>query len=287
MTCAPRAAPSCLPAGAVPDGWRLVVRDTVDSTQTEVRRALESGDDAVTVWPSGALVVQANEQTGGRGRHGRIWASPPGNLYLTAAIPCPEGPRRGVEIGFVGGVALARALMDQGIPGARLKWPNDLLLDGAKAAGLLPESFVDSSGRQWILLGMGVNVAHAPDPAQTLYPATALAGAPTGPEAEAEEGGGLTVSALLAALLGRLAEGLAVWRADGFAPVRAAWLRHGHGLGEPVRVRLGAQTIHGVFLGLAPDGALRLRESSSGRERTILAGDVFFPGGQDDGDMEG
>jgi len=281
MTYASLAAPSCLYACAAPDGWRLVVRGAVDSTQTEARRVLEAGGgDAGTVWPSGALAVQASEQTGGRGRHGRIWASPPGNLYLTVAIPCPEGPRRGVEIGFVGGVALARALTGLGIPGARLKWPNDVLLDGAKVAGLLPESFTDTSGRQWILLGMGVNVAHAPDPAQTLYPATTLAGP------GAEEGGVLTVPALLAALLERLAEGLAVWRADGFAPVRAAWLRHGHGLGDPVRVRLGAQTIHGVFVGLALDGALLLRESPSGRERTILAGDVFFTTGHD-GDVEG
>lgn len=254
---------------APPKGWRLIALGAVDSTQTKAHRALESAD-ATDVWPSGGLVVQATEQTGGRGRHGRRWASPPGNLYLTAAIPCPQGPRVGIEIGFVGGVALAHALDDLGISGVRLKWPNDVLVDGAKVAGLLPESMTDSAGRPWILLGMGVNVAHAPDAAQALYPATSLV-ACAGPTRSP------SVPDLLAALLPRLADGLALWRADGFAPVRTAWLRFGHGLGEPVRVRMGRETVTGVFLGLAPDGALRLRDSASAAERTILAGDVFFP----------
>jgi BirA family biotin operon repressor/biotin-[acetyl-CoA-carboxylase] ligase len=257
--------------GGCPAGWRLIALDAVDSTQTEARRALDAPETAA-LWPAGGLAVHASEQIGGRGRHGRSWASPPGNLYVTAAIPCPGGPRRGVEVGFVGGVALARALDDLGVAGVRLKWPNDVLIDGAKVAGLLPESVTDAAGRFWILLGMGLNVTHAPAAGQTLYPATSLARV-----AGAAGTGVPSVPALRDALLTRLAGALALWRADGFQPVRRAWLEVGHGLGDPVRVRLGAETVTGIFLGLARDGALLLRDAATGGERTVLAGDVFFP----------
>ncbi|MBB4286597.1 biotin--[acetyl-CoA-carboxylase] ligase [Roseospira goensis] len=267
---------------AMPEGWRLEARVVVDSTQAVARAELEAGR-AADLWSDRALVVWGGEQTGGRGRQGRPWASPPGNLYVTVALPCPDGPRRGVEIGFLGGVALARALGDLGfgavggLPEPRLKWPNDVLLDGAKVAGLLPESASDAAGRCWVLLGMGVNVATAPPMGETLYPATKLA---------AHAPGGLpgapvpTPADLLMPLLARLAALVAQWRAAGFAPVRAAWLRHGHGLGEAVRVRLGAETVTGVFEGLSAAGALMLREDGGAR-RTILAGDVFFAARED------
>ncbi|KAA5604768.1 biotin--[acetyl-CoA-carboxylase] ligase [Roseospira marina] len=278
MTAGPAPATVAAPADTVPEGWRRIAREWVDSTQIEAREALAAPDGGTGVpvadvlWPAGALAVQAGEQTGGRGRHGRVWLSPPGNLYLTVAIPCPGGPRRGVEIGFVGGVAVVRALADLGCDRARLKWPNDVLVDGAKIAGLLPESHTDFRGRTWIVLGMGANVAHAPDVGTTLYPTTTLSrvGGAAGPG---------VVAALGGAVLTYVAAGLVRWRAEGFAPVRAAWLRVGHGLGEPVRVRLGDDTVRGIFLGLTPEGALRMREDGTGRDRTILAGDVFFPAG--------
>ncbi|WP_299441125.1 biotin--[acetyl-CoA-carboxylase] ligase, partial [uncultured Rhodospira sp.] len=255
-----------------PAGWRLVHRPVVDSTQAVARTLLEAGEGS-PVWPDGALVVHADEQTGGRGRHGRPWTSPPGNLYVTVALPCPEGPRVGVQIGFLGGVALAEALGQLGFEDrARLKWPNDLLLDQAKVAGLLPESARDSDDRTWVLLGMGVNVATAPPPDAVLYPTTTL---------NAHGLGVLAPEDLLPPLLTRLAEGVRRWRAEGFAPVRAAWRRHGHGVGDPVRVRLGAETVTGVFAGLAADGALMIRDPG-GAMRTILAGDVFFPARQGD-----
>lgn len=269
----------------VPLGWSLVVHGTVGSTQAEARTRLEAGEGR-TVWPDGALAVSATAQSGGRGRHGRTWASPPGNLYLTVAVPCPGGPRRGVDVGFLGGVALVEALRDLGVgqaPGAaspRLKWPNDVLLDGAKVAGLLPESATDPDGRVWVLLGMGVNVATAPPAGAALYPPCALL------DRAGETHPTPSVEALRQAVLARLSGWVARWRmpeaaGGGFAPVRAAWLRYGHGLGEPVRVRLGEATVTGVFEGLAPDGALILRDTApgnggTGAVRTIRAGDVFF-----------
>lgn len=269
-------------AAIMPPGWRLLAhRASVGSTQSEVRAVLArlSADAPSDPWPEGnALVLRADQQTGGRGRHGRAWDSPPGNLYLTIALPCPDGPRAGIAAGFIGGVALAEALGDLGFgrdptrPTARLKWPNDVLVDGAKIAGLLPEMVEDGDGRPWVLLGVGINIASAPAPETMLYPVAALSAwtgePPVDPPVDPE--------AMLAALLPRLAAWVTRWRAEGFAPLRAAWLTHGHGLGAPVRVRLGERTVSGLFEGLTADGALRLREPA-GEVRTVLAGDVLFP----------
>ncbi|MBB4265032.1 biotin--[acetyl-CoA-carboxylase] ligase [Roseospira visakhapatnamensis] len=257
--------------------WRLIALPVVHSTQDVARDALRRGE-AKGLRADGALVVWAGEQQGGRGRHGRSWTSPPGNLYVSVALPCPEGPARATDVGFATGVALTRALEDlgfgrrPGLPAPRLKWPNDLLLDGAKVAGLLLESVKDPAGIPWVSMGLGVNVAHCPASTEALYPPTALCHHWTG------AGGSppLEPATVLEPLLGHLADIVARWRREGFDPVRKAWTEHGHGLGEPVRVRVGEQATHGVFLGLGADGALRMRDSE-GVDRTVLAGDVFFP----------
>jgi len=194
---------------------------------------------------------------------------------------------RATDIGFATGVALAEALADlgfgqrPGLPAPRLKWPNDVLLDGAKVAGLLLESAADPQGMTWVLVGMGVNVVDAPDPQATLYPTTALCHhwrAPIATEILGDRGGdpALEPAIVLEAVLGRLAARVGQWRRDGFDPIRVAWLRHGHGVAEPVRVRAGDQSITGVFVGLATDGALVLNDSE-GVNHTVRAGDVFFP----------
>jgi len=265
------------PAFRLPHGWRLIVLPRVTSTQDVARDALargEAGDPSGT----GALVVWGGEQTGGRGRHGRFWQSPPDNLYVSVALPCPQGLSRATDLGFIAGVSLARTLEDlglgrrPGLPAPRLKWPNDVLVDGGKLSGLLLESAAGPDGTPWVLLGMGVNLAHAPPAAETLYPPTALCD-----HWHAEDAGPVPEpGAVLEPLLARLAETLAMWRRDGFAPVRRAWTKHGHGLGDPVRVRLGEAVMTGVFIGLGEDGALVMRDADGG-EHTVRAGDVFFP----------
>lgn len=272
------------PAFRLPSAWRLIALPIVHSTQDVARDALRRGE-AAGLSPEGALVVWAGRQQGGRGRHGRTWDSPAGNLYTTVALPCPQGLKRATDLGFAAGVALARTLEDLGFgrragcPAPYLKWPNDLLLGGAKVAGLLLESARDPTGVPWILLGLGVNIADSPTSTATLYPPTALCHHWPG-----DAGPPLEPATVLEPLLGHLAGIVTRWRREGFAPVRDAWTRHGHGLGEPVRVRVGEVTTLGVFLGLGADGALRLRDSD-GVERTILAGDVFFPSDHDTEDL--
>jgi len=146
-------------------GWRVARFARVGSTNDEARRLALGGD-------AGRLWVVAKEQTHGRGRKGRFWSSPPGNLYASALVvdPCP--PALAPQIGFVAGVALAQAVEDLGGVGFGLKWPNDLMWRGAKTAGLLAEGVTTPDRRLACVVGIGVNCVSAPDGLD--YPAASL-----------------------------------------------------------------------------------------------------------------
>lgn len=244
-------------AGAVapPPGWRLEVHAALPSTSALLAQRAEAGE-------AEGLAILAREQTAGRGRAGRAWASPPGNLYLSVLLR-PDGPaREAPQWSLLAGLALAEAaagcLAD---PAAlRLKWPNDLLLHGAKCAGILAESALAPwGGIAWLTLGFGVNLAHAP----------ALPDRPT-----AVLGGGGPPDAFAAGLLARLSHWRDLQRAEGFAPVRAAWRRFGPALGE--RITLRGLPGGGDFAGLAGDGSLLL--DIDGTRRAIPAGEILSPG---------
>ncbi len=148
-------------------GYRLIVRDVVASTMEEARRALDQGEP-------GRLWIVARSQNAGRGRHGRQWGSPPGNLYASLLLTDPCEPALAPQLGFVAGLALHDAVARLLGPAAatlRLKWPNDLLLGGAKMSGLLLEGG-SRAGRLNVILGCGVNIASCPS--DTPYPATYL-----------------------------------------------------------------------------------------------------------------
>jgi BirA family biotin operon repressor/biotin-[acetyl-CoA-carboxylase] ligase len=210
-----------------------------------------------------SLWVRADRQTAGRGRSGRAWVSPAGNLHATAALIEPCLPAIAPQLGFVAGVALHEAVAVAtgiGAPRLALKWPNDLKLDGAKCAGILLEGRrVGPAGSFVVLVGIGVDVATAP--VDTPYPAAALASvAPA-----------LTVEALFDALVVSFAAWRERWQREGFDAVRAAWLARAAGLGLPARVRQGDGELTGVFGGLAPDGALILHTPDG--DRIVAAGD--------------
>ena len=162
--------------------------------------------------------IVADEQTAGRGRHGRTWVSLTGNLHASALLidPCPQA--RSPQLGFVAGVALARAAEDAGAKGRRLKWPNDLVASGAKCAGLLLEGAALPDRRLACVIGVGVNCATAPDGVG--YPTAALRRA---------DGQAIAAAELFERLAERFAETLDLWDAgDGFDAVRAEWLKHAH-----------------------------------------------------------
>lgn len=249
-----------LPAGT---GHRAFAE--IDSTNEEARRL---GDTAET----GPLWITAERQSAGRGRRGRAWESPSGNFMGTLFLRPECTPRRAAELSFVAAVAVHEAVESLLPPhlksGLKLKWPNDLLHNGSKLAGILLESSgVAGNEVSWLAIGMGINLASHPE--GTEYPATSLAALGLGTITPAE-----ALTALAAAFERRLAQ----WRGtQGFAAIREAWLARAQGLGAAITVRLADETFTGTFEGLSPDGALDVR-LSTGELRHVTAGDVFFPG---------
>lgn len=233
----------------------LRFHEALPSTNDEACRLARAGAQAGTA-------VLAGEQLAGRGRQGRPWTSPPGNLHLSLVLRPAIAAQRLAELGFVAALAASDALDGFLCPPARivLKWPNDLLVGGAKLGGILLESELDAARVAFVVVGIGANLRHVP-PALP-FTATSLAAegerAPT-PEHAAR------------AILGALGPWLARWEAEGFAPVRSAWLARASGLGGTIRLRDGRA---GRFAGMDADGALLL-EAAGGTMR-ITAGEVAF-----------
>ncbi|MDO8607220.1 MAG: biotin--[acetyl-CoA-carboxylase] ligase [Phaeospirillum sp.] len=242
----------------LPPPFGLIGLGQVGSTNDEARRRVSEGTAA------DLLVIMAETQTAGRGRRGREWRSPAGNLHASILIRLDRGLAESAQIGFVAALALVEGLGELA-PDAdfRCKWPNDVLCNGKKIAGML----LATAGDGWLVLGLGVDVAQAPPPGEALYAAIALA----------ELGWNGETATVLAAFCRRFGPWLEQWRAAGFAPVRRAWLERSRGLGDQAVVRLESETLTGRFTGLDHDGALMLDQGEGGVRR-ILAGDVFFPG---------
>jgi BirA family biotin operon repressor/biotin-[acetyl-CoA-carboxylase] ligase len=240
-------------------GARLVSLDTVGSTNAEAFARARAGE-------RGPLWITARRQTAGRGRRGRPWVSEPGNLYASLLLTDPAPPQRAAELSLVAALAVHDALAERApVLGPRLqvKWPNDILCDGAKLAGILVEGESAPGRPLAVVIGIGVNCAHYPP--GTAYPATSLA----------EAGALVTPESLARALAGTMAQRLAQWaRGDNFAPIRAAWLRRAAGLGAPARVRLPEREVEGVVETLDDAGRLVLR-LADGRIERIAAGEML------------
>jgi len=245
----------------LPAGYRLDVHDSLDSTNAEAERQARAGA------PDGT-VIQARRQTAGRGRQGRVWESPEGNLYCSVILRPDVPPAAAAQLTFVTALALGEAIDDVRPTGTELafKWPNDLLLDERKLAGILLESSGSGNGRlDWLVIGCGLNIRHFPETASG-YPATSLHAA------GAED---LEPGALLAAFLHAFAVWRARWQDEGLAPVREAWLSRAARIGGEITVRLPWDELRGRFTGLDETGALLL-DLPDGSRRTVTAGDVFF-----------
>ena len=245
----------------IPAGYRYVSYPSLDSTINEALRLATGGE-------TGPLWIRAEEQTGGKGRRGRPWVSVPGNLYVTLLIQIDSAAAKLTELGFVAGVALhatvSQALADSDARIA-LKWPNDLLINDAKASGMLLEcGGAEQSGHWPLAIGVGLNlVSH---PSGTAYPTTHLG----------EHGCDTGVDEIFHLLAHEFAAWFDVWdNGQGFARIRQAWCERAGGFGGPIRVNLGDSTITGEFAGIAETGALVLRKAD-GSETHILAGDVFL-----------
>ncbi len=247
-----------LGAGAQAAGFRHLHLDSTGSTNAE---ALARGQED-------RLWVTAREQSAGRGRRGRAWSSPAGNLYASLVLVDPAEPRRAADLCFVAALALSDAVYataPRAAAAMTLKWPNDILVAGAKVAGILVEG-AHGGDRFSAVIGCGVNIDSHPD--GTPYPATHLGASDAT----------LNVEAFFAALSDAFAKRLRMWhRGAGFAEIRRDWLSRAAGIGRRIVVRLPSGDIDGVFEALDMQGALILLDDA-GKRREVAAGEIFFPG---------
>ena len=241
------------------DGCRILVMPTVGSTNALLGRLARVGAEE-------GLVLVARQQSGGRGRRGRQWHSPPGNLYMSILLKPKLPAALGGQIGFVAGLAIAETLA-QRVEGRTisLKWPNDVLVDGRKISGLLPEAVIQGDRLAHIVVGIGVNLSSAPD-GDVRWPTVALS--EFGDETAADPVG------FAAALTRCLMRWVEIWQRDGFEPVRAAWMGRAWGLGRNLTTSDNGNVVAGRFDGIDGEGALVLELPTGGR-RLIRSGEVF------------
>jgi BirA family biotin operon repressor/biotin-[acetyl-CoA-carboxylase] ligase len=242
-----------------PPGYRRKDYAELDSTNEEARRLAEAGGAE-----HGPLWITAARQTAGRGRRGRAWETPAGNLATTLLLR-PDAPQ-GVtgQLSFAAALAAAE-MIQQFAPTAAVtvKWPNDVLAEGRKIAGILLEGGAQKDSKAWLAIGIGVNLAHHPE--GLAFPATSLPQLGIAPP---------SCDAALTVLAVRFAHWYDAWMRDGFETLRKAWLGRASGLGAPITARLPNETRQGVFEGVDASGALLLNEQ--GHVRAIAAGEVFF-----------
>ncbi|MEO5865915.1 MAG: biotin--[acetyl-CoA-carboxylase] ligase [Sphingomonas sp.] len=224
------------------------------------------------------LWLRAERQTGGRGRQGRVWDSPAGNLYASTLVRLRSGDPGAATLALVAAVALREAVDVYLLPGegrgpasggsqlgaglrrgATIKWPNDLLIEGAKLSGILLERADDA-----VVIGIGVNLAHHPDLPERLTTSLRAHGIAPDP------------ADFLETLAESFARWLSTWRSEGLSPIRSRWLDRAHPVGAALTARLpDGSAIDGLFHGLDADGALILR-LADGTTRVIHAADVFL-----------
>lgn len=254
-----------MPAGPsvppVPQGYNLVCLDHIDSTNAEALRRAEKGQ-------SKPLWILAKHQSEGRGRRGRKWITAPGNLFATLLLNW-SGPREQLsELSFVAAVSCAEmleSLIENSHCEAKvsLKWPNDILLNGAKVGGILIETSPINEGNIAIAIGIGINVANHPTEALA-YPTTDFA----------QAGLKVTSSEVFEKMAVKFDHYFHQWQqTSGFATIKQRWLKFGPTIGQQLGVNTGMEVITGEFIGLQDHGELQLL-LADGSQHIIVAGDI-------------
>jgi BirA family transcriptional regulator, biotin operon repressor / biotin---[acetyl-CoA-carboxylase] ligase len=243
---------------AWPAGYNVTRFESAGSTNDLAKDAAKAeGPDGAVFWTP--------HQTTGRGTHGREWATPPGNLAVSI-LKRPQMPIRfAPQAALVTAVALADALCGMGLAPSRvkLKWPNDVMVDGCKVSGILVEGQAAGHGVDWLVVGTGVNVLH--HPAETRHPATNLA----------EAGFNTSIEEVLHRYLTAFETWWSRWQRYDFQVIQTAWTaRTKHVLGEQLQLLQGRQMISARYKRLSPEGALVV-EGPDGVEIQIVSGEVF------------
>lgn len=241
----------------MPVVWHIETHDTLPSTQDTLKERARQGK------PEGT-VVQAITQTAGRGRHGRNWVSEKGNLYISLLLK-PAGEARFIgQMGLLTGVALAETILKylENPDVLTLKWPNDILLEGMKCAGILVETqLTPKNTLSWVGIGIGVNLVTAP--------------AGTGRSLDKYAAKEFSMIAFRTTLLSNIDKYYALWSKEGFEKIKEKWLEYAHKKGTRVKVKLAGRTEEGTFQGIDDDGNLLLTDSHLNLKK-ITAGEVYL-----------
>ena len=239
-----------------PIDWTIQVVATTPSTQDLAHEAAREGAGE-------GLVIQAMKQDNARGRHGKTWDAPMGNIYMSLILRPRCDMSLVGDLGFVVAVALSDALdcyMDKAKHKKTLKWPNDILVNGLKMSGILLETNMQGEALDSVIVGIGLNVFNAPDFATCLN------------EVAKEP---VYINKVRNTILDELSKTYALWREEGIVPIRLRWLKNAHGLGQAITARLPNETHKGIFEGLSEEGGLILKQDND--ERIIInAGEVHF-----------
>jgi len=228
--------------------------ENLTSTQDIAKQYLSEGQNL-------PFAIHTDKQSSGRGRSGNQWVSLEGNLLTSIAIPLQDVPVKDIgQYSFLTAVVLMDCLAEYGVVNAQNKWPNDILVDGQKIAGILLESNSNNDGvLNALIIGIGINIMNAPEGAICIHNLT---------------GDSILPSEFLNQFIKQLDIQLLYFKQHGFDPIRKKWLDKAYGLGILIKVRLPNEIFHGEFMGLDNDGALLVKVD--GIPRKVYSGDVFF-----------
>ena len=249
----------------LPENFELVYLERVDSTNEKAKRRAQEG-------AAHGTVIWARAQSAGKGRRGRTWISEPGNLYCSIVLKPDCSLAQAAQVSFVIANSIALAVDEILETEAKIqcKWPNDVLINGKKTAGVLLETVLSKNNNlEALIAGIGINIMH--HPSGTEFPASHLY----------EHGVQLiAVEALLEKVCKYVAREYETWRSRGFGAVRLKWLEKAYGIGQEIEVRMASNSLTGTFVSLDEDGALLL--DVKGKKRLIHAGDVIFDQSRDE-----
>jgi BirA family biotin operon repressor/biotin-[acetyl-CoA-carboxylase] ligase len=243
----------------MPTQFKIISFDSIDSTNEEAKRRIKSGDI------SDRVLITSKVQTSGKGRYSKGWVSADGNMFATIVIRINNSLNEAALYSFVTAISEGEAIKDfiNDDITVQYKWPNDVMLDGKKLSGILLETLKDSNGCNWLIIGTGVNINNQPEDIDKQV--TSLM------KYSLEA---VSVESFLAKFIQHFQTQEKLWKNEGFAFIRSAWLESAYRLGDEITVNLKNKVLKGKFEGISHSGELEVLVD--GEKLLICGGEVFF-----------